>query len=81
VVSYWRDASIIFHNYATGDVLKATPLVGVLLHSCTDWRDIPSLARELEGTDVPAAAAHFPGLRFGRLLAGAGRRQWSFDHA
>jgi glyoxylase-like metal-dependent hydrolase (beta-lactamase superfamily II) len=38
-----------------------------------------SLARELEGTDVPAAAAHFPGLRFGRLLAGAGRRQWSFD--
>jgi SagB-type dehydrogenase family enzyme len=51
-VSYWRDASIIFHNYATGDVLKATPLVSALLHSCTDWRDIPSLARELEASPV-----------------------------
>lgn len=38
-----------------------------------------ALARELEGTDVPAAAAHFPGLRFGRLLTGTGRRGWTFD--
>jgi glyoxylase-like metal-dependent hydrolase (beta-lactamase superfamily II) len=37
-----------------------------------------ALARELEGGDVPVAAAHFPGLRFGRLLAGTGRRQWTF---
>jgi glyoxylase-like metal-dependent hydrolase (beta-lactamase superfamily II) len=37
-----------------------------------------ALARELEGTDVPVAAAHFPGLRFGRLLAGTGRRHWTF---
>ena len=27
-----------------------------------------ALARELEGTDVPVAAAHFPGLQFGKLL-------------
>ncbi len=38
-----------------------------------------SLARELEGTDVPVAAAHFPGLRFGRLLPGTGRRHWVFE--
>lgn len=38
-----------------------------------------ALARELEGTAVPAAAAHFPGLRFGRVLRGEGRRQWVFD--
>ncbi len=38
-----------------------------------------ALARELEGTDVPAAGAHFPGLQFGRLLAAEGRRQWVFD--
>ena len=38
-----------------------------------------ALARELEGTDVPVAAAHFPGLRFGRVLSGQGRRQWVFD--
>jgi len=38
-----------------------------------------ALARELEGSDVPVAAAHFPGLRFGRVLAGQGRRQWVFD--
>jgi glyoxylase-like metal-dependent hydrolase (beta-lactamase superfamily II) len=35
-------------------------------------------ARELEGTDTVAAAAHFPGLQFGRLLPGEGTRRWSF---
>ncbi len=35
-----------------------------------------ALTRELEGTDVPVAAAHFPGLAFGRLLRGEGRRRW-----
>ena len=35
-----------------------------------------ALARELEGTDVPVAAAHFPGLQFGRLLPAEGRRSW-----
>ncbi len=34
------------------------------------------LARELEGSAVPAAGAHFAGMRFGRLLPGSGRRQW-----
>jgi len=38
-----------------------------------------ALARELEGSDVPVAAAHFPGLRFGRLLGGTGRRHWTFS--
>jgi glyoxylase-like metal-dependent hydrolase (beta-lactamase superfamily II) len=36
-------------------------------------------ADELEGSAVPAAAAHFPGMRFGRLLPGEVRRQWVFD--
>jgi glyoxylase-like metal-dependent hydrolase (beta-lactamase superfamily II) len=35
-------------------------------------------ARELEGTDVLASAAHFPGLRFGRLLPGEAERRWTF---
>ncbi|HEX2039650.1 MAG TPA: MBL fold metallo-hydrolase [Acidimicrobiales bacterium] len=30
--------------------------------------------RELEGTDTLVGAAHFPGLRFGRILGAAGRR-------
>lgn len=36
-------------------------------------------ARELEGSDVVASAAHFPGLRFGRLLPGEATRRWTFD--
>jgi glyoxylase-like metal-dependent hydrolase (beta-lactamase superfamily II) len=40
-----------------------------------------ALAKELEGSDVPVAAAHFPGLRFGRLLTGTGRRHWTFSVA
>ncbi|HEV8298018.1 MAG TPA: MBL fold metallo-hydrolase [Acidimicrobiales bacterium] len=35
-----------------------------------------ALVQELERDGTPAAGAHFPGLRFGRLLAGVGRRQW-----
>lgn len=35
-------------------------------------------AREMESTGVMAAAAHFPGMQFGRLLAGNGARQWVF---
>ena len=38
-----------------------------------------ALARELEGDDIPVAAAHFEGLQFGRLLAGNGTRSWRFD--
>jgi glyoxylase-like metal-dependent hydrolase (beta-lactamase superfamily II) len=41
-------------------------------------RSREALARELEGSDIPAAATHFPGLQFGRLLAAEGRRQWTF---
>jgi len=37
-----------------------------------------ALARELEDADIPAAATHFPGLTFGRLLTAQGRRQWAF---
>jgi glyoxylase-like metal-dependent hydrolase (beta-lactamase superfamily II) len=35
-----------------------------------------ALNREIEGSDIPVAAAHFPGLKFGRLLLGEGRRRW-----
>ncbi|HEY2595897.1 MAG TPA: MBL fold metallo-hydrolase [Chloroflexota bacterium] len=35
-----------------------------------------ALTRELEGTDTPVAASHFPGMVFGRLLAANGKRNW-----
>jgi glyoxylase-like metal-dependent hydrolase (beta-lactamase superfamily II) len=38
-------------------------------------------ARELEGSNIPVAGAHFAGLQFGRLFAGQGVRRWSFDDA
>jgi glyoxylase-like metal-dependent hydrolase (beta-lactamase superfamily II) len=38
-----------------------------------------ALARELDGTDTPVAAAHFPGLQFGRLLAAQPRRNWQYS--
>jgi glyoxylase-like metal-dependent hydrolase (beta-lactamase superfamily II) len=38
-----------------------------------------AIARELEGTDTHIGAAHFPDLRFGRLLPGEGRRGWVFS--
>jgi len=36
-----------------------------------------ALAREFEGTGIPMAGPHFPGMRFGRLLPGSGRRYWT----
>jgi glyoxylase-like metal-dependent hydrolase (beta-lactamase superfamily II) len=36
-----------------------------------------ALARELEGSGVAVGAAHFPGLKFGRLMTGKGQRLWS----
>ena len=35
-----------------------------------------ALIREYEGLDVPITASHFPGLRFGHVLPGQGKRQW-----
>ena len=35
------------------------------------------LWRELEGEDITGTGAHFPELRFGRVLNGAGRRWWT----
>ena len=36
------------------------------------------LDRELDGKDIPVAAAHFPDLRFGRLLKAEGKRRFVF---
>lgn len=33
-------------------------------------------AREVEGSEALVGAAHFPGLQFGRVLVGEGRRYW-----
>jgi glyoxylase-like metal-dependent hydrolase (beta-lactamase superfamily II) len=35
-----------------------------------------ALVRELEGTDTPVAASHFPDMQFGRLIQGTGKRSW-----
>lgn len=38
-----------------------------------------AIRRELEGGHVSAAAPHFPGLQFGRMLPGQGKQGWLFD--
>lgn len=37
-----------------------------------------ALVRELEGSDVPVAAAHFPNLQFGRVLPGERARRFQY---
>jgi glyoxylase-like metal-dependent hydrolase (beta-lactamase superfamily II) len=37
------------------------------------------LRDELEGSTTHASSSHFPGLQFGRLLKGEGRRYWSWS--
>jgi glyoxylase-like metal-dependent hydrolase (beta-lactamase superfamily II) len=40
-------------------------------------RSQEALMRELEGTSALVGAAHFPGLTFGRVMMGEGRRYWA----
>jgi hypothetical protein len=40
-------------------------------------RSQEALMRELEGTGALVGAAHFPGLTFGRVMNGEGRRYWA----
>lgn len=42
-------------------------------------RSKAALRNELEGSTVHATSSHFPGLRFGRLMAGEDRRRWSWS--
>ena len=37
------------------------------------------IAKEIENTDIHVASSHFPGLRFGRLLSGEGKKYWSWS--
>lgn len=37
------------------------------------------LRKELEGSSVHASSSHFPGLEFGRLLKGEGKRYWAWS--
>jgi glyoxylase-like metal-dependent hydrolase (beta-lactamase superfamily II) len=37
------------------------------------------IAQEIENQNVHVASSHFPGLRFGRLLAGEGKKYWSWS--
>lgn len=39
-------------------------------------RSQEALAKELEGSDALVGTSHFPGLTFGRVLTGEGRRYW-----
>jgi glyoxylase-like metal-dependent hydrolase (beta-lactamase superfamily II) len=36
-----------------------------------------ALAREIEGSDVLVRGSHFPGLQFGRIMRGEGKRYWA----
>jgi glyoxylase-like metal-dependent hydrolase (beta-lactamase superfamily II) len=36
-----------------------------------------ALAREIEGSDVLVRGSHFPGLEFGRVMRGEGKRYWA----
>jgi SagB-type dehydrogenase family enzyme len=44
VIAYWRRGRLLFHNFATGAVLQAGPLVAEILTAFDDWQSAESLA-------------------------------------
>jgi Nitroreductase family len=47
LVSYWLHGKLVFHNYATGQVASAAPIVCEVLNFFDRWRTSASLAKHL----------------------------------
>jgi SagB-type dehydrogenase family enzyme len=52
LVFYWRSHALVVHNYATGDIAHATPVVCALLDACSEWQS-PSDLRAALDTSPP----------------------------
>jgi SagB-type dehydrogenase family enzyme len=48
LVTYWKDARLLVHNYASGRVVEIPPHLLSVLHACTAWRSIETLAADLK---------------------------------
>jgi len=79
VLSSGRDRALLLGDSVTCPVQLEEPDWQAMsdVDAALASRTRESLWRELEGTDTVAVAAHFPDLRFGRVLAGQGKRYWN----
>ncbi len=79
VVSSGRDRAVLLGDAVECPLQLAEPDFHTLsdVDPALGARTREALWRELEGTNVAVTGAHFPGLQFGRVLAGTGRRLFS----
>jgi SagB-type dehydrogenase family enzyme len=52
LVLYWRDDSLVLHDYSTGNAVGATPEICAALDFCGTWQPIAAVSRHL-GIDRP----------------------------
>jgi SagB-type dehydrogenase family enzyme len=74
LVSYWIGDRLIFHNYATGAVASADPLVCTVLHFFDRWRSAEQLARRFPDYRLAALRAAVAALERQSLLIRRGSR-------
>ena len=79
VVSSGQDRAVLLGDAVECPLQLAEPDFHTLsdVDPALGARTREALWRELEGTNVAVTGAHFPGLQFGRVLAGRGRRLFS----
>jgi SagB-type dehydrogenase family enzyme len=57
LVTYWKDARLLVHNYASGRVVEVAPHLLSILHACAVWRTVDHLAAELQISGAQARSS------------------------
>ena len=80
VISSGTDRAVLFGDavHCPVELLETEWEIVADIDPALAQRTREALAREYEGSDVLVAAPHFPGMRFGRLLAAEGRTSFAF---
>jgi SagB-type dehydrogenase family enzyme len=54
LVTFWRDAEMVIHNYATGARVRSSPIVCDVLNEFTDWRPAAAVVSRRSDAEAPA---------------------------
>ena len=51
IVCYWDELELVYHNYATGNRTRASPILVRILETFSDWQPVDALARAVRDVE------------------------------